>query len=124
MDELDVLIGGGTVFDGTGGPPRTADVGIAGDRLCFGDSLGSRRAGRRIDAAGKFVTPGFIDIHGHSDASSLIVPDAACRLTAGVTTEIMGNCGGSAFPLGEAMRARRQEQYANQDLDISWHDMA
>ena len=124
MDELDVLIRGGTVFDGRGAPPRIADVGIAGDRLCLGDSLDGRPAKRTIDAAGKFVTPGFIDIHGHSDLSSLIVPDAASRLTAGVTTEIMGNCGNSAFPLGEAMWIRRQEQHANHRLEITWRDMA
>jgi N-acyl-D-amino-acid deacylase len=124
MDELDVLIQGGTVIDGSGAPAAVADVGIAADRICLGEALAGRTARRTLQAAGRFVTPGFIDIHSHSDFSCLIVPDAASRLTAGVTTEVMGNCGGSAFPLSDETRTFWREQYANRDIEIDWSDMA
>ena len=64
---LDIKITDGQVIDGTGTPARRADVGITGDRITSVGDLSTEPAGRTIDAAGRTVTPGFIDMHSHSD---------------------------------------------------------
>lgn len=100
---FDLILRGGTVVDGTGAPARTADVGVSGDRIATVGDLSGAQAGRVIDAAGRVVTPGFIDAHAHSDAYLLLEPDAPSKLTQGVTTEVNGQCGGSGCPrLGQA----------------------
>lgn len=100
---FDLIIRGGRVVDGTGAAARQADVGIAGERVAAVGDLAAAEAARVIDAAGCVVSPGFIDVHSHSDAYLLIEPDAPSKLTQGITTEINGQCGGSAAPrLGQA----------------------
>lgn len=100
---FDLIIRGGRLVDGTGAAARQADVGIAGERVAAVGDLAAAGAARVIDAAGCVVSPGFIDVHSHSDAYLLIEPDAPSKLTQGITTEINGQCGGSAAPrLGQA----------------------
>jgi N-acyl-D-amino-acid deacylase len=89
---FDLIIRNGTVVDGTGSEKFTADVAIKGDSvMAVGELTGE--AAREIDASGKLVTPGFIDLHTHSDSSFLIDPHADSKLTQGVTLELFGNCG-------------------------------
>jgi N-acyl-D-amino-acid deacylase len=95
---FDLLVRGGSVVDGTGAPPRRADVGILGDRIDAVGDLQGADAAREIDASGALVTPGFIDVHSHSDTYILLEPTAPSKLTQGITTEICGNCGASAAP--------------------------
>jgi N-acyl-D-amino-acid deacylase len=99
---LDLAITGGTVLDGSGGPPRRADIGIKADRIeSVGDLEGAESAAA-IDARERIVCPGFIDAHSHSDTYLLIEPSSPSKLHQGVTTEVVGNCGASAAPrLGE-----------------------
>ena len=100
---FDLIIRGGRLADGTGAPVRSADVGIAGDRIAAIGDLAEASAPRVIDASGCVVAPGFIDVHAHSDAYLLIEPDAPSKLAQGITTEVNGQCGGSAVPrLGQA----------------------
>lgn len=95
---FDVLIAGGLVLDGTGKPVIRADVGIRGDCIeAIGDLAGAAAA-RVVDARGKTVCPGFIDVHSHSDGYILVEPSAASKVFQGVTTEVVGNCGASAAP--------------------------
>lgn len=121
---LDTLIHGGQVFDGLGSPPRRLDVACCDGRVTLVPSgTAAGPADADIDATGCYVTPGFIDIHGHSDYASLLWPDAASRVAAGITTECNGNCGYGAFPLAGEVLHRRQEEYAPERLRIDWRDV-
>jgi N-acyl-D-amino-acid deacylase len=121
---LDAAVVGGLVFDGLGGDPTAATVGIVADRLRLLAPGTAFTAGRTVDAAGKFVCPGFIDIHSHSDFAALLFPDAQSKVLAGITTEIDGNCGMSAFPLAGPLPARRRFEHAGTGLSIDWTDAA
>ncbi len=97
---IDLLLRGGTVFDGLGTPGRAADVGVVGERIvAVGHHLGS--AHRAIEVEGLSVAPGFIDPHSHSDMVPFMSEPQPFKLHQGVTTEIVGNCGFSFAPLSE-----------------------
>jgi N-acyl-D-aspartate/D-glutamate deacylase len=95
----DILIRGGTVFDGTGSPARTADVAIESGRIAAIGAGIMTSARKTIDAAGLAVAPGFIDIKTHSDFTLPINPKAESKVRQGVTTEIVGHCGFSVAPV-------------------------
>ncbi len=103
MAEVDLLIHGGTVVDGTGAAGRKADVAISGDRLRIievGSQSGSAEtATKSIDATGKVVSPGFIDLHSHSGLMMLADPRHEPKVRQGITTEIIGVDGLSYAPL-------------------------
>ena len=99
MSTLDLAIVGATVVDGSGAPERRADVGVAGDRIVAVGDLSGATAARTIDAGGRMVMPGFIDAHGHSDVGLYVNPQCQSKLAQGITSEVMGNCGYSPFPL-------------------------
>ncbi|MDD9924216.1 MAG: amidohydrolase family protein, partial [Rhodospirillaceae bacterium] len=94
----DILIKNGTVIDGTGAPERLADVAIREGRIAAVEENYSGSAERVIDAHGRIVAPGFIDIHTHSDFTLPLNPKAECKIRQGVTTEVVGNCGFSVAP--------------------------
>ena len=98
---FDLKIAGALLYDGTGTPARAADVGILGDRIADVGDLAAAPARESLDARGRCLCPGFIDVHTHSDTLALQVPDAPSKLFQGVTVEVAGNCGGSAAPAGE-----------------------
>ena len=77
---------------------------MTGDRITDIDDLADADATRTIDATGKLVCPGFIDAHSHSDAYLLIEPSSPSKVSQGITTEIVGNCGASAAPLAGTYR--------------------
>jgi len=94
----DIVIRGGEVADGRGGDPVRADVAIDGTRItAIATACGRGR--REIDAGGKLVTPGFVDIHTHLDAQLFWDPDATSSCFHGVTTVVMGNCGVTFAPV-------------------------
>jgi len=105
MAAFDLLIRGGTVVDGSGAPPREADVGIIGNRIA---EIGTLSGGgtEEIDARGKLVTPGFVDIHTHYDAQAVWDSHMAPSSWHGVTTAVMGNCGVGFAPCKPADRER------------------
>ena len=120
------VIEGGTIVDGTGRAAFQGDLVIEGDKIA--DVLPPRsRAGEDadsvFDARGLLVAPGFIDAHAHSDAFLLLEPHAPSKITQGVTTEVNGQCGGSAAPrFGEA---RLSSDWASRLGDLlSWRSMA
>ena len=99
MGQWNILIRGGTLYDGSGRPGENADLAIAGGHIAaLGPALPGAAA-RIIDAAGLAVTPGFIDIKTHSDFTLPINPKAESKIRQGVTTEIIGHCGFSVAPV-------------------------
>ncbi len=103
--QLDLLIRGGSLIDGSGGPAMQADIGIAGDRIVFVGSSTGKTAKRTIDATGLIVTPGFIDPHTHT-AADLSDPKHArneAYLMQGVTTVATGNDGASPKDIGATL---------------------
>ena len=105
MPAFDLVIRGGTVVDGTGNAPRDADVGIIGDKVAAVGKIAASGA-EEIDAKGKLVTPGFVDIHTHYDAQAVWDSHMAPSSSHGVTTAVMGNCGVGFAPCKPADRER------------------
>jgi len=119
QQNFDVIIAGGFVVDGTGNPWFVADVGVRDDGIAALGDLSQASATTRIDAAGKFVTPGFIDLHSHADEGriSLANPDAATApnlVTQGITTVVVGQDGRCQCPVGE-----RAELYRDQGVGLN-----
>ncbi len=101
MQRCDTLIRNATVVDGTGGPAVRADVALDAGRIAAVGALDPRawRADDVRDAAGLALCPGFVDVHTHDDTSVIRAPDMWPKLSQGVTTVVVGNCGVSAAPV-------------------------
>lgn len=95
----DLIIRGGTVADGSGAPRYRADVAVKDGKIAKIAPSIEEEAGQVLDAAGKIVSPGFIDYHSHSDNGILFGPDSYNYLEQGVTTEIAGQCGTAPAPI-------------------------
>jgi|TARA_B110000305_G_C19455961_1_gene650961 N-acyl-D-amino-acid deacylase len=102
--EYDLIIKGGTIVDGTGAEPLQADIGVTDGRISRIGQLEGDSASRTIDAAGKIVTPGFVDLHTHLDAQIGWDPLMSSSSYHGVTTALIGNCGVTFAPVGEKNR--------------------
>lgn len=97
--KLDYVIKNGTLVDGTGAPPCSADIGIRDGRIAEIGSILPGEAERVFDAKGRVVSPGFIDVHTHSELSILQRPSAIQKISQGITMEITGHCGESPYPV-------------------------
>ncbi len=119
---FDVVIRGGRVLDGAGSPWRIADIGIRNGRIAKVGRVGRAKSANSVDASGKYVAPGFIDIHTHSDIGILVEPTAECAVRQGVTMHVIGNCGDSPAPISDPYRelAVRRFEYYVQARDWNW----
>jgi N-acyl-D-amino-acid deacylase len=121
--DLDLLIAGATVYDGSGGPPVRADVGIAGGAIRVVGKVAKSRAKAGLVADGLAVSPGFIDIHDHTDIGLLVNPRAESAVRQGVTTLVSGQCGGSPFPVPEkGLEEAKAELSKEYGLELDWRD--
>jgi N-acyl-D-aspartate/D-glutamate deacylase len=123
---FDLLIRGGEVLDGTGRPAVRADVGVREGRIAEVGNLAGQRAGTVVEADGRVVAPGFIDIHTHSDFNLPLNPVANGKTEQGVTTEVTGNCGFSPAPVlaGREQVFRENVSFVDTGLDFAWHSFA
>jgi N-acyl-D-amino-acid deacylase len=117
---FDLIIKNGVVIDGDGKAKKALDIGIHGDKIVYMGDIDHTSDCDIIDASGCIVTPGFIDIHSHSDFFWLISPKSESKIYDGVTTEVCGNCGTSAFPLKGQLLENRRKGLARFGLDINW----
>ena len=121
--DFDIIIVGGTIFDGSGTAGFPGDIGIRGGKIVAIGDLKDRSAARKIDAAGLVVAPGFIDFHSHSDDELLLGGEAQSKIRQGVTLEVLGQDGGSYAPLNEKMREQMRKRMRNRyDIEIDWTD--
>jgi len=120
--DFDLLITGGEVFDGSGRPGERRDIGIRGDRIAEIGGLKGATARQVLSAEGRWVIPGLIDSHSHSDSYLLIEPAARSKLYQGVTTEVVGQCGTSAAPL--LGKARLPSDWENKPYPGRWRTTA
>ena len=96
--EYDLIISGGTVIDGTGAEAKRADIAVNNGRIARIGDLTTDTAAQTIDAKGKVVTPGFVDLHTHLDAQVGWDPLMSSSSYHGVTTAMIGNCGVTFAP--------------------------
>lgn len=126
------LMTNAVLVDGTGAPRWSADVLLDGDTIATisdGGSLEPGRADRVIDAEGLVLSPGFIDMHAHSDLQLLTVPDHYAKLSQGVTTELLGQDGLSYAPVDDDTLVAMRQKIAGwngdpEDFDWNWRTVA
>ena len=104
-DGADIVIRGGTIADGRGGELFEADIAVSGGRIVEVGKVSAKGA-EEIDAKGKLVTPGFVDVHTHYDGQVTWSNDITPSSQNGVTTVIMGNCGVGFAPCRPADHTR------------------
>ena len=121
--DFDVLIKGGTVYDGTGGAPRRVDVAIKGDRIVAIGNLKTGRARNVVDARGLAVAPGFINMLSWSTESLIADGRSQGEVRQGVTTQIMGE-GWSMGPLNERLKKQVVAEQDDIKFDVEWTTLA
>jgi N-acyl-D-amino-acid deacylase len=122
-DKFDIVIKGGTLYDGTGEKPRVTDVAIRGDRIAGVGNFPAEKAQTLIDAKGMAVAPGFINMLSWSTESLIEDGRSQSEIREGVTTEIMGE-GWSMGPVNDRMKERIKGQQGDIKYDIQWNTLA
>lgn len=124
----DLILRGGTVVDGTGAEPFAADVVLGTGRIIDVLRAGQRNVPQNVaipelDVTGLLVSPGFIDIHSHSDMTLVIDPRAVSSIAQGVTTEVVGNCGHGCAPITDVTRFAGNIYGYRPGFEIDWRSM-
>src|SRR6202048_4498446 len=119
---FDLVITHGHIIDGTGSPWYSGDVGIRDGRIAAIGNLAATPRKRTIDAAGKVVAPGFIDMLGQSDLTIMVDPRLPSKIYQGITTEITGE-GASAAPLNDAIIQAERPAYEHYHLTPDWRTL-
>ncbi|MXX56970.1 MAG: D-aminoacylase [Gemmatimonadetes bacterium] len=118
-----LVVRDGTIYDGTGGSPRSGDIAVDGDRITAVGEVAAAGA-VEIDARGMAVAPGFIDIHSHADLSLLVNPRAESRVRQGVTLEVVGQDGSSIGPWSDGAFELTRDRYRRDfDVEIDFRDV-
>jgi dihydroorotase/N-acyl-D-amino-acid deacylase len=119
----DIVILNGRIVDGTGGPWYAGDIGIRNGRIAAIGRLDTAHARQRIDAQGRIVAPGFIDMLGQSELTILVEPHLPSKIFQGITTEITGE-GGSVAPLNDAIIKADRVGYDHLKITPDWRTLA
>lgn len=114
---FDLIIHNGLIVDGSGNPSFAADLAVQQSKIAAIGTLPQADARKHIDAAGKYVTPGFIDTHSHADCSLFLYPNCDSYLRQGITTFIGGQCGDSNAPIYRYWMRKYWEYDFWQDID-------
>lgn len=122
-EEFDIVIKGGTIYDGTGGKPFRGDVGIRGETIAAVGNLSRARAKKTVDARGLAVAPGFINMLSWSTESLILDGRSQSELRQGVTTEIFGE-GWSMGPLSDAMKKQAVADQSDIKYNVEWTTLA
>ena len=121
---FDLLIKNGDIIDGTGKPKYKADIAIQDEKIVdIAPNIPVTQAKKALDATGKCVSPGFIDIHSHTDCSLFVNARSESKIHQGITTDVSGNCGMSPFPLNEIGQIETREFMQTHGLKIDWEDI-
>ena len=128
MTHFDLLIRQASVLDGSGAPAQRGDLGVRdGTIAALGTIPEDATAARMVDATGQVLSPGFIDVHTHSDVSLLLAGDGQSKVFQGVTTEVVGNCSFSAFPFNLSQRRELHVDHlariGDDPVDLAWTDL-
>lgn len=115
----DLIVAGGMIYDGSGGPAQDADIGVVGDKIAMIGDLSEASAITTIDAKGKAVTPGFINVLSWATESLLVDGHGQSDIRQGVTTEVFGE-GWSMGPLNDAMKKTTLERQGDLKFDVPW----
>jgi N-acyl-D-amino-acid deacylase len=119
---FDLVVTNGHIIDGTGSPWYSGDIGIRGGKIAAIGNLGAVPRQRTIDAAGKVVAPGFIDMLGQSELTILVDPRLPSKIYQGITSEITGE-GGSIAPLNDAMIQSDRSGYERFKITPDWRTL-
>jgi N-acyl-D-amino-acid deacylase len=121
-DTLDLVIRNGRIIDGSGSPWYAGDVGVRGGRIAAIGRLDGVPARRTVDAAGRVVAPGFIDMLGQSELTILVNPSLPSKIFQGITTEITGE-GGSVAPLDDSIIQADRADYEHYRVTPDWRTL-
>ena len=125
-NNLDVIIKNGTIINGHSLVSEKADIGMKGERIVKVQSKVDNNAAREIDASGLVVSPGFIDMHSHSDYIMPLIGSADSFVRQGITTTVVGMCGSSIAPIHPDRKKEFKEELAVfmppfKDIEIPWN---
>jgi len=123
QQSFDLVITNGHIIDGTGSPWYSGDIGIRGGKIAAIGNLASASRKRTVDAGGKVVAPGFIDMLGQSELTILVDPRLPSKIYQGITTEITGE-GGSVAPLNDAVIKADELAYSHLGITPDWWTLA
>ena len=115
---FDVLLINGKIVDGTGRSAYQSDLGIKDGKISSIGDLSAASSEKTIDVKGLVVSPGFIDIHTHSDMTHLVDPRAESQIRQGITTEVIGQCGYSLAPRADESRQSTSDRQGNAESGI------
>jgi N-acyl-D-amino-acid deacylase len=123
INRFDIIIKNGLIIDGSGAQAFKKDIGIIGNKIAAIDDLKNSTADIVIDGESLVVSPGFIDIHTHTDIELIVNSKAESKIHQGVTTEVSGNCGYSPFPLNDVdFRELDTNTFEEYGIHINWRN--
>ncbi len=118
---FDLIFLNGRIVDGAGNPWYKSDVGVRNGKIAAIGRLEKKDARRKINLDGLVISPGFIDIHSHSDASPWFAPEADSHIYQGVTTDVIGNCGGTAAPVSDFLKEDYRIIAKEYNIKFDWN---